>query len=138
MAVGPRAGLDWVEVRLADFFAPELSSASGRAPKAALTRLALGKQASCVAGASTYDRIAVRCQIDGNANGDLMNVAGIKEGGRGTSAGNRPNARGTAPVGLSCAELRARGGARRGEAGYRAEWDGDNDGIACEPYRQRR
>jgi hypothetical protein len=43
-----------------------------------------------------------------------------------------------ASTGLSCAEIRARGGARRGEPGYRAEWDGDNDGIACEPYRGRR
>ncbi|MCR5874991.1 excalibur calcium-binding domain-containing protein [Phenylobacterium sp. J426] len=39
---------------------------------------------------------------------------------------------------MTCAQLRALGGARRGQPGYRPEWDGDNDGIACEPYRRRR
>lgn len=84
VAVGPRTGADWVEVRLADFFAPELSSASGRAAKSTLTRIALGKQATCIAGAGTYDRIAARCRINGQAIGDLMLAAGIKEGGAGT------------------------------------------------------
>jgi len=140
VAVGPRSGLDWVEVRLADFYAPELSSSGGRAAKAALTRIALGKQATCMAGAGTYDRIAARCQINGQAIGDLMTAAGIKEGGAGTGAaflprtGNRPvfapRSRGGTRAGMSCPELRARGGARRGEPGYRAEWDGDHDGIA--------
>jgi micrococcal nuclease len=136
VAVGPRTGIDWVEVRLADFYAPEFSSASGPAAKAALRRIAFGKQATCIAGASTYDRIAARCHINGQAIGDLMTAAGIKEGGDGTRAAVVPRSRSVAPAGLSCAQLRARGGARRGEPGYRAEWDGDNDGIACEPYRR--
>jgi len=137
VAVGPRTGSDWVEVRLADFFAPELSTASGRTAKAALTRIAYGKQATCVAGAGTYDRIAARCRIDGQSIGDLMLAAGIREGGAGTDSGSfAPRSRSPAPAGLSCPELRARGGARRGEPGYRQEWDGDNDGIACEPYRR--
>jgi micrococcal nuclease len=136
VAVGPRSGPDWVEVRLADFWAPELSSAGGKAAKAALTRIAFGKQATCVAGAGTYDRIAARCQINGRSIGDLMIAAGIKEGGAGTSTVFRPRMRMPAPAGLTCAQLRARGGARRGEPGYRPEWDGDNDGIACEPYRR--
>ena len=130
------AGTDWVEVRLADFYAPEFSSADGPAAKAALKRIAFGKQATCVAGASTYDRIAARCHIDGRAIGDLMTAAGIKEGGAGTGAVFRPRLKAVAPAGLSCAQLRARGGARRGEPGYRSDWDGDNDGIACEPYRR--
>lgn len=39
----------------------------------------------------------------------------------------------------SCKEVRAAGAAplRRGQPGYRAEMDGDGDGIACEPIRQR-
>lgn len=39
----------------------------------------------------------------------------------------------------SCKELRAAGAAplRRGQPGYRVEMDGDGDGIACEPFRQR-
>ena len=138
VAVGPRTGADWVEVRLADFFAPELSTASGRSAKAALTRIAYGKHATCVAGAGTYDRIAARCRVNGQAIGDLMLAAGIREGGAGTdSESPAPRSRLPAPGGLSCAELRARGGVRRGEPGYRPEWDGDNDGIACEPYRRR-
>jgi hypothetical protein len=125
-------------VRLADFYAPELRSAGGTAAKAALTRIALGKQADCIAGAGTYDRIAARCRINGQAIGDLMTAAGIKEGGAGMGFRASPRSGTPAPAGLSCAELRARGGARRGEPGYKPEWDGDNDGIACEPYRRRR
>lgn len=39
-----------------------------------------------------------------------------------------------------CNEVRAAGLAPllRGEPGYRPEMDGDDDGIACEPYRGRR
>ncbi|WP_336985572.1 thermonuclease family protein [Altererythrobacter aquiaggeris] len=40
----------------------------------------------------------------------------------------------------NCREARAAGAAPiyRGQPGYRPEMDGDNDGIACEPYRGRR
>lgn len=36
-----------------------------------------------------------------------------------------------------CDEARAAGAApiRRGQPGYRSGMDGDDDGIACEPYR---
>lgn len=39
----------------------------------------------------------------------------------------------------NCNEARAAGAAPiyRGQPGYRPEMDGDNDGIACEPYRGR-
>jgi endonuclease YncB( thermonuclease family) len=39
----------------------------------------------------------------------------------------------------NCSEARAAGAAplRRGEPGYRPQMDGDNDGVACEPYRGR-
>ncbi|MFD2136119.1 excalibur calcium-binding domain-containing protein [Novosphingobium resinovorum] len=39
----------------------------------------------------------------------------------------------------SCAEARAAGAApmRRGQPGYNPQLDGDDDGIACEPYRRR-
>ena len=39
----------------------------------------------------------------------------------------------------NCREARAAGAAPiyRGQPGYRPEMDGDNDGIACEPYRGR-
>jgi len=40
----------------------------------------------------------------------------------------------------NCREAWAAGAApiRRGQPGYRPEMDGDNDGVACEPYRGRR
>jgi hypothetical protein len=40
----------------------------------------------------------------------------------------------------SCAQARAAGAApmRRGSPAYNPNLDGDNDGIACEPYRGRR
>tara|TARA_B100000378_G_scaffold228766_1_gene193260 strand:+ start:78 stop:245 length:168 start_codon:yes stop_codon:yes gene_type:complete len=39
----------------------------------------------------------------------------------------------------NCREARAVGYAPmyRGQPGYRPEMDGDNDGVACEPYRER-
>ena len=39
-----------------------------------------------------------------------------------------------------CSEAWAAGAAplRRGDPGYRSGLDGDNDGVACEPYRKRR
>lgn len=60
------------------------------------------------------------------------------KGGAGSGATYPRQSRASAPAGLTCPELRARGGARRGEPGYRSDWDGDHDGIACEPYRSRR
>lgn len=40
----------------------------------------------------------------------------------------------------NCDDARAAGAAPlyRGQPGYRAEMDGDDDGVACEPYRGRR
>jgi hypothetical protein len=37
----------------------------------------------------------------------------------------------------NCSDARARGAAPiySGQPGYRAEMDGDSDGVACEPYR---
>lgn len=139
IAVGPRRGEDWVEVRLADFYAPELKTSDGKKAKAALAQAALGRSATCVAGHGTYDRIAAQCRIDGQSIADLLRLAGIQQGGNGTRAGHvlppslRPQVARSAAGGTTCAEFRARGGVRRGEPGYREEWDGDHDGIACEP-----
>jgi endonuclease YncB( thermonuclease family) len=46
----------------------------------------------------------------------------------------------TGPMFWNCAQARAAGAAPmyRGQAGYNPNLDGDNDGIACEPYRGRR
>ena len=77
----------WIEVRLADFDAPELQSREGRSAKAALQRIAMGHQARCTAGGGrrgnviSYDRVIATCRIDGRRIGDLMRAAGVDEGG---------------------------------------------------------
>jgi len=82
VAVGPAASA-WVEVRLADFYAPELHAAGGAQAKAALERLTAGRTAVCVADHQTYDRIAAVCRINGRSLGDMMRAAGVPEGGNG-------------------------------------------------------
>ncbi len=78
----------WIEVRLADFNAPELHSAGGSRAKAALEHVAMGRSASCVAGGgrrgnvTSYDRVIATCRIAGRRVGDLLRAAGIEEGGR--------------------------------------------------------
>jgi endonuclease YncB( thermonuclease family) len=82
VAIGPDAS-DWVEVRLADFYAPELHEAGGEAAKAALSRIALGRTVSCAAEHRSYDRVVARCALDGVSLGDRLRRAGVEEGGRG-------------------------------------------------------
>lgn len=73
----------WIEVRLDDFYAPELREPGGEAAKAALTRLAYGREVTCLAGARSYDRVVAVCRRrDGESLGDLMRRAGVTEGGR--------------------------------------------------------
>lgn len=78
----------WIEVRLADFNAPELNSEGGRAARSALQRIAMGRQARCVAGGgrshrvASYDRVIATCRINGRRIGDLLREAGAEEGGR--------------------------------------------------------
>jgi micrococcal nuclease len=48
---------EWVEVRVADFYPPELHEAGGPAATAALARITRGHPVSCVADHQTYDRI---------------------------------------------------------------------------------
>ena len=80
----------WIEIRLADFYAPELHSPDGPAAKRKLVELAKGKAAVCTVQRSdhgprtyTYDRLIAQCRIDGTSLGDLMRRAGVHEGGRG-------------------------------------------------------
>lgn len=89
LCVGPSSDPHtWVEVRLADFNAPELNTPSGPAAKAALERIAMGQGAQCVAGGGrsrrvvSYDRVIATCRIGGRRIGDLMREAGVEEGGR--------------------------------------------------------
>jgi endonuclease YncB( thermonuclease family) len=77
----------WIEVRLADFNAPEFHSPTGPQAKAALERIAMGHVAQCVAGGgrhgnvTSYDRVIATCSVNGRRIGDLMRAAGVREGG---------------------------------------------------------
>lgn len=88
VAVGGGAQ-NWVEVRLSDFYAPELHEAGGQHAKAILERIASGKRAVCVAGHRSHDRVVARCMIDGVSIGDSMRAAGVPEGGNGTEGALR-------------------------------------------------
>lgn len=73
----------WIEVRVADFYAPELHTPEGPKSKAALERIAMGRAVSCTAGRRSYDRVVAKCTIGGASIGELMRRAGVAEGGRG-------------------------------------------------------
>jgi len=80
-------GKNWIEVRLADFDAPELSTREGKSAKAILEREAIGKQVTCAVtkGRSgktiTHDRVLAVCRVGGVTIGDLMRRAGAPTGG---------------------------------------------------------
>ncbi|WP_278069873.1 thermonuclease family protein [Brevundimonas sanguinis] len=78
-----RGGDGWVEVRLADFYAPELSEPGGRASRDALTDIAMRRRVNCIAGRRSYDRVVARCALNGTSLGRLMRRRGLREGGRG-------------------------------------------------------
>lgn len=77
----------WIEVRLADFNAPELHDADGRAARDTLRRIVWGRRLDCVAtrGRSgrviVYDRVIATCRLNGRRVGDLLRSAGVREGG---------------------------------------------------------
>jgi endonuclease YncB( thermonuclease family) len=76
-------GASWVEVRIADFYAPELHEPGGRQAKASMKQIAMGRTVQCIAGKRSYDRVVAQCTLNGASLGDLMRRAGIGEGGRG-------------------------------------------------------
>jgi len=82
VAVG-QGPANWVEVRVAEFYAPELSEPDGREAKAALERIAVGRRATCIARHRSHDRVVAACSIGGQDVGDLMRRAGVREGGNG-------------------------------------------------------
>jgi micrococcal nuclease len=85
VAVG-RRGDDsrWVEVRVEDFYAPELKAPGGMSAKRALQDIAQGKHAVCTSrGRKSYDRVIATCRIGGISVGDWLRAAGVAEGGRG-------------------------------------------------------
>lgn len=78
---------EWIEVRLADFDAPEVHRPGGAAARAALERIALHREVSCTAerGRSgrvvSFDRVIARCKMRSASIGDLLRAAGVAEGG---------------------------------------------------------
>lgn len=81
LCVSSPAGL--IEIRIADFYAPELHGPGGEQAKRALTRIAKGRNIICVAGRRSYDRVVASCTLNGRDLGSLMRSAGVAEGGRG-------------------------------------------------------
>jgi endonuclease YncB( thermonuclease family) len=73
----------WIEIRLADFYAPELNEPGGIAAKRRLERIAMGKMLACRAGRRSYDRVVATCTPGGRPLGSLLRAAGGVEGGRG-------------------------------------------------------
>ncbi len=72
----------WVEVRIEDFYAPELKTPAGLAAKQALDRITRGREVTCVsAGRKTWDRVVAVCRLGGVSLADRMRRAGIREGG---------------------------------------------------------
>ena len=59
------------------------------AAKAALERLAMGRNAECVANHKSYDRVVATCRIGGRSIGDLLKAAGNIEGGNGYDQSKR-------------------------------------------------
>jgi endonuclease YncB( thermonuclease family) len=88
VAVGARPN-QWVEVRLADFYAPELNAAGGRDAKSALQKAVNGQRLTCNAGHRSYDRVVAQCRIRGRSVAEVLRAAGAVEGGNGR-AGKPP------------------------------------------------
>ena len=85
----------WIEVRLADFYAPELREPGGEAARSAMIGMARGRSAQCTAVSGdhgrvvSYDRVIAVCRVGGVSLGDMMRRAAIREGGRGAVGGGR-------------------------------------------------
>ena len=62
-------------------FGPDLGLVSDA--KAALERIAMGRNAECIANHKSYDRVVATCRIGGRSIGDMLRAAGIVEGGNG-------------------------------------------------------
>ena len=77
---------EWIEVRLGDFNAPELSQPGGKRAKAIL-RQSLGQTVTCTAGGArgprvvSYDRVVAICRVGSERLGDHLRRFGSPEGG---------------------------------------------------------
>jgi len=92
LCVGPSADpATWVEIRLANFYAPELRGPGGAGAKASLDRATRGRTLNCTAVKGdhgrvvSYDRLIATCRIGGRDLAELLRLNGLAEGGRGFS-----------------------------------------------------
>ncbi|RYY26186.1 MAG: nuclease [Sphingomonadales bacterium] len=74
---------NWIEVRLGDFYAPEIHERGGSEAKTRLARLVMGRQLVCRAGRRSYDRVIGYCSLGGRPLGALLRAAGGFQAGRG-------------------------------------------------------
>lgn len=78
---------EWIEVRLADFDAPELREPNGQRSRELLSRLVRGREVSCTAtlGRSgrviSHDRVIATCRMGRRSLGELLRASGAPEGG---------------------------------------------------------
>ena len=78
---------EWIEVRLADFDAPELREAEGPRSRDLLSVLTRGRQVECTAttGRSgrviSHDRVIATCRLNGRRLGDLLRSQRAPQGG---------------------------------------------------------
>lgn len=78
---------EWVEVRLADFDAPELQERDGRRAKDTLSRLIRGRPVECTAvrgrsgRVTSHDRVIATCRHNGRRIGDLLRAQNAPRGG---------------------------------------------------------
>lgn len=92
LCVGPTGDpASWVEIRLADLYAPELRAPGGAEARAALVRLTDRQTLTCTAVRGdhgrvvSYDRLIATCRIGGRSLAELMRREGVRDGGRGFS-----------------------------------------------------
>ena len=84
LCLGPAGRPDrWIEVRLGDFYAPELHERGGAEAKRRLGQLVIGQRLVCRAGRRSYDRVIGYCTLGGRPLGELLRRKGGREGGRG-------------------------------------------------------
>lgn len=83
LCVGPNGQpARWIEVRLADFNAPELNEPGGAQAKELLRSVAMKRMLACRAGRCSYDRVVSACTLDDKPIGDILRRRGGIEGGR--------------------------------------------------------
>ena len=84
LCVGPANHPEqWIEVRLGDFYAPELHERGGVDAKSRLERIVMSRPLMCRAGRRSYDRVIGYCTLGGRPLGAMLRAAGGAQGGRG-------------------------------------------------------